>query len=543
MLANTGRANLPAKVERNAEDKEGSATLRTVLIASITAAVVSAAAAAGTVYWLATSSPFLGKPETATQQSAAQTATEPTADEPASSPAGIKGEADGAVDNANRTAEASAGSDEETVAAVEGEGGAATTGTGTGFGEEPATEVARAPDAQEPNPGSRAAQPDGENAEAASGVMDRAESGADELSVPQPRPARETDAMPDETAGEGTATDTSPATVQTDGEAADKATPSGATDIATPTERPRDLPAPSDAATPVETAEELVADNSASPSLAPTRSPAEVSGTAEEGAAEASPGSDPEDVSAVREAPAVSVSEESADAPAADGSGLQTLAATPALIGNLIRHPAELDASPDKPVNLELTLAGDSADLAGHTLIVSGLKRGSRLSAGVELMFDTWRVRLEDVPGLEATVPSGFARRMVLQLQVRAPDGSAREVNAMILSMPGASREVAADAPASAGLPESLIRRVDEAEILVDNGNLRAARLLFERAAGEGSARAAMLLAASYDPRHQAAFAGAAGTPDAAAARRWYERARELGAPGAEKGIEQLPSP
>ena len=66
------------------------------------------------------------------------------------------------------------------------------------------------------------------------------------------------------------------------------------------------------------------------------------------------------------------------------------------------------------------------------------------------------------------------------------------------------------------------------------------ARQFFLRAAQMGLARGAMLLAATYDPR-ELARAGVQGVqPNLAEARKWYERARELGAPEAEERLARL---
>jgi len=72
---------------------------------------------------------------------------------------------------------------------------------------------------------------------------------------------------------------------------------------------------------------------------------------------------------------------------------------------------------------------------------------------------------------------------------------------------------------------------VAEGERYLADGNLGLARQFFQRAAEAGIARGALLLGATYDPRELASL-NVLGNP--AIARKWYERARTLGAPESE---------
>jgi hypothetical protein len=74
----------------------------------------------------------------------------------------------------------------------------------------------------------------------------------------------------------------------------------------------------------------------------------------------------------------------------------------------------------------------------------------------------------------------------------------------------------------------------------LQDGNVALARLSFQRAAEAGHARAALLLAATYDPRELANLGVLGVQPDATLARHWYERARALGAPEAKERLARL---
>ena len=72
------------------------------------------------------------------------------------------------------------------------------------------------------------------------------------------------------------------------------------------------------------------------------------------------------------------------------------------------------------------------------------------------------------------------------------------------------------------------------------NGSVISARTFFERAAAAGLAAGALRLAATYDPGELQRLQTLRVVPDPALARRWYERAHELGAPEAVERLARL---
>jgi hypothetical protein len=91
--------------------------------------------------------------------------------------------------------------------------------------------------------------------------------------------------------------------------------------------------------------------------------------------------------------------------------------------------------------------------------------------------------------------------------------------------------------PEERQLAEKLVAQGDRYLAQADVGS---ARLLFRRAAEKGFAPAAIRLAATYDPAELARLHIEGVTADQAEARKWYERARELGAPEAEERLARL---
>jgi len=85
----------------------------------------------------------------------------------------------------------------------------------------------------------------------------------------------------------------------------------------------------------------------------------------------------------------------------------------------------------------------------------------------------------------------------------------------------------------------SLIKRGEQ---LASAGDIAAARLMLRRAAEARNARAALALAATYDPIVLEKIGIYGISPDVATARLWYEKAREFGSAEAPRRLELLAS-
>jgi len=98
-------------------------------------------------------------------------------------------------------------------------------------------------------------------------------------------------------------------------------------------------------------------------------------------------------------------------------------------------------------------------------------------------------------------------------------------------------------------VPEESPPQIDEGEIAVlvkrgqdalTNGDLASARLLLNRAAAAGSAKAALALGATYDPLVIRRLGAVGAEPDAERARKWYQKAQELGSDAASEQLAKL---
>jgi hypothetical protein len=98
-------------------------------------------------------------------------------------------------------------------------------------------------------------------------------------------------------------------------------------------------------------------------------------------------------------------------------------------------------------------------------------------------------------------------------------------------------------APGAATLPadrERAARLMQKGDEELAEGRVGAARQLYERAADMGLAQAAMALAATFDAAELTGPNLRNVQPDAEQARRWYERARALGANDADRRLVRL---
>jgi len=88
--------------------------------------------------------------------------------------------------------------------------------------------------------------------------------------------------------------------------------------------------------------------------------------------------------------------------------------------------------------------------------------------------------------------------------------------------------------------PDELAALLTRAKGLLAIGDITAARLLLERAADAREVEAALMLAGTYDPQVLGTQDMRSITPDPAMARRWYQKAAELGSPDARRRLGQL---
>jgi hypothetical protein len=251
--------------------------------------------------------------------------------------------------------------------------------------------------------------------------------------------------------------------------------------------------------------------------------------------------------------------------------------------GPVIEVPTEIIVAPAVVTPLQIKITSSGALTQQAILMIRGLPPRVTLSEGRSFSPGVWAVPLSAVGKIEMAPAHGTSGRSDLTIELVAldgkvlanasselyilPEGFAQEKptaaarakdrgNSIALTVgplgakpdnpaPPPAQSPAALAPTPGRLSaaeidnaRTLMRRGDEN---MQAGKISAARLFYQSAADAGYAPAALALGATYDSRQLAQWKVVGGQQgDPAMARKWYEKARELGAPEADRRLQAL---
>jgi hypothetical protein len=218
-------------------------------------------------------------------------------------------------------------------------------------------------------------------------------------------------------------------------------------------------------------------------------------------------------------------------------------------------------ARPASQAPLAIRIGGPPDALPKNSFLrVRGLPPTVSLSEGYVTAPGAWSVPLHALSSLQMIVPTGVAGRAELSISLVTEDGALLAQARTVLAVepppqpppPSPPKEVRAEPPKAQSPPvprppmlspadrEAAERLIARGEREIEQGNVAVARQFFLRAAQLGLARGAMLLASTYDPRELTRLGVQGMQPNLSEARKWYERARELGAPEAEERLARL---
>jgi hypothetical protein len=203
-----------------------------------------------------------------------------------------------------------------------------------------------------------------------------------------------------------------------------------------------------------------------------------------------------------------------------------------------------------------------------------GLPPMAALSEGHSISPGAWAVSLAALPTLKIVLPAGSTGRSDIVVTLVAIDGSVlaeaesaltvaaaaqpSEKNQALRGMgppaiatmlragvaEGPDKSAQPDPPATRAATlqdrERALRLLKKGEEQLAEGNVSAARLFYERAADAGLAQGAMALASTFDAAELVRLRVRGIPPDVKQARRWYERARQLGAGDAEERLRRI---
>lgn len=218
--------------------------------------------------------------------------------------------------------------------------------------------------------------------------------------------------------------------------------------------------------------------------------------------------------------------------------------------------PAPLHFEPASQAALPIQIAPADAVPRGSFVRLRGLPTTAALSDGHSIAPGAWAVPLTALPRLKILLPEGATGESEISVALVSSDGTVvTEARATLVvaappapSAATALRVVPTQRPEDAQpVPqlttearERALRLVKKGDEQLTEGGIAQARLLYERAATAGLALGAMAMAATYDPAELSRLGVLGLKPDRETARRWYERARQLGAPEAEGRLRRL---
>jgi len=234
---------------------------------------------------------------------------------------------------------------------------------------------------------------------------------------------------------------------------------------------------------------------------------------------------------------------------------------------------AQFVARPASEVALPIRVGPSEALPRNSFVRLRGLPHVVSLNEGYSTGPGSWAIPLSALPTLKANIPASIVGRSELLISIVGVDGiPLAEANTTLIiePLPNPTKSIetpraeptnplglAAPVPPAAAPsrrndaaprpPELSIAEREKAEQLVKQGDqylahgkIGGARLFYRQAANAGYALAAIRLGATYDPAELSRLRVEGITPDAVEARKWYERARELGAPEADEHLARL---
>lgn len=239
----------------------------------------------------------------------------------------------------------------------------------------------------------------------------------------------------------------------------------------------------------------------------------------------------------------------------------------------LIAPSQRARAGDSTPVAIKIDTGGMPAERL--RVVVQGLSGGATLSPGVASTAGVWLVPVASIEQLQLRLPVTVGDDMTLSLELQDVDGNSlaraltvvsvlpappqvtppqvvtRPIPAPVVTPPPQAVQApppASPSPPAASAQPSIPRLtmdehtalIERGRLLIRNGDIASARLMFERAADGGSGRAALLLGETYDPDVLVSLGVLGAKGDPAKARRWYTRASELGMPMAAERLRAL---
>jgi TPR repeat protein len=234
------------------------------------------------------------------------------------------------------------------------------------------------------------------------------------------------------------------------------------------------------------------------------------------------------------------------------GGWIRVARAQQGLVSIKVAPVTRAEAASRLPLQIQV---GPQDALAKNSFIrIRGLPATVALSEGHAIAPGAWAVPLAALPGLGLILPAGVEGPSEVAISLVSVEGAVlAEAKTTLIVAPARARAASPEPPTSVA-PVVVAPKLSPAEReralglhtmgleQLQRGNVFAARKFFERAAEAGLAQGAVAAAGTYDPDELAKLRVVGLQPDVEAARKWYEKARELGAVEAGERLRRLGS-
>ena len=221
-------------------------------------------------------------------------------------------------------------------------------------------------------------------------------------------------------------------------------------------------------------------------------------------------------------------------------------------------------AQPASQASLVIQVGPPDALPSNSFVRLRGFPASVSLTEGHAIAPGAWAIPLFGLASLKAIVPAGVSGRNEISITLVGVDGTtlAESKTALVIAAPPPPERAAPEPPPRPVAPvvaPPVVRKAPpprelptedraRAERMLaqgvkhwEQGNVSAARMFFQRAAEAGLAAGALRMGGTYDPTELTRLNALAGVPpDRNEARKWYERARDLGAQEAEERLARL---
>lgn len=199
----------------------------------------------------------------------------------------------------------------------------------------------------------------------------------------------------------------------------------------------------------------------------------------------------------------------------------------------------ELRAGERRTVDVRLSPAVSEASRL--LVVLRNVPAWLSLSKGGAVGKEIWLLPAHQASDVVLEAAEGANGTTDLVVQLASIDGrilAERTIAVRATGLPASNAPMVATAPAGSDL--MLQRLQARGELLLDTGEVEAARTLFRTAAEAGSVSAALRLAETYDPGEIQRFGMMDTAADPVLAVRWYEHAQALGSPVATARLATL---